>query len=210
MWMHLALGITYGFAAAVQPGPLSAYLISQALARGWRRTLPACCSPLLSDGPIALLAILVLTHVPPALVQWLHILGGAFVLYLAVAAWKTWKGYSRNISSPGSGRRSLFQATVVNLLNPNPYLGWTLVLGPLLLKGWRESPGVGIALIVGFYGTMVASMAGIVLLFHAARNIGPRVNRILIGISALALGAFGIYQLWLGLAALGAEALRTG
>ena len=38
---YLILGMTYAFAAAVQPGPLQTYLISQTLSHGWRRTLPA-------------------------------------------------------------------------------------------------------------------------------------------------------------------------
>jgi len=53
-------------------------------------------------------------------------------------------------------------------------------------------------LLVGFYGTMVASLAGIITLFAAARNLGPQVSRTLLGVSALALACFGLYELWLG------------
>ncbi|MBP1599095.1 MAG: Lysine exporter protein, partial [Acidobacteria bacterium] len=41
MWIYLLQGISLGFAAAVQPGPLSTYLVSETLKSGWRRTLPA-------------------------------------------------------------------------------------------------------------------------------------------------------------------------
>lgn len=88
---------------------------------------------------------------------------------------------------------------MINLLNPNPYLSWTLVLGPLLLKGWREAPSNAVALLVSFYGMMILAMVVIVALFSAAGNLGPKVNRSLIGVSAIALTCFGIYQLWLGL-----------
>ena len=50
-----------------------------------------------------------------------------------------------------SETKSLFAATVVNFLDPSPYIGWSLVMGPLLLKGWRESPANGISLLVIFY-----------------------------------------------------------
>jgi hypothetical protein len=53
--------------------------------------------------------------------------------------------------------------------------------------------------VASFYGTMIATNAGVVLLFHLARGLGPRVNRALIGASAVALAALGVYQLWLGL-----------
>ena len=89
MLRYLVIGMTFAFAAAVQPGPFQAFLLSQALTRGWRRTLPAAFAPLLSDGPIILLVLLVLTHVPAWLVTVLQGLGGIFLLYLALGAWKT-------------------------------------------------------------------------------------------------------------------------
>jgi hypothetical protein len=42
---------------------------------------------------------------------------------------------------------------------------------------------------------------GIIVLFATVRRLGPRVNRVLVGLSALALAAFGCYQLWAGLIA---------
>lgn len=85
---------------------------------------------------------------------------------------------------------------MVNVLNPNPYIAWSLVLGPLLLKAWREAPGHGIALLAGFYSILVLSSAAIVVLFGLARNLGPRVSHVLLGISAAALASFGCYLLW--------------
>ena len=35
MLSYLIFGITYAFAAAVQPGPFQTYIISQTLNRGW-------------------------------------------------------------------------------------------------------------------------------------------------------------------------------
>ena len=56
------------------------------------------------------------------------------------------------------------------------------------------------ALLAAFYATMVSGMIATVLLFAGARRLGPRVNRALVGLSALALAAFGVWQLWLGAA----------
>ena len=44
-------------------------------------------------------------------------------------------------------------AAIVNVLNPNPYLGWSLVMGPLFLHAWQEVPRNAAALLVGFYTT---------------------------------------------------------
>ena len=54
-----------------------------------------------------------------------------------------------------------------------------------------------------FYDTvhgLIGELAAIILVFGTAAKLGPRVNRALLGISAIALFCFGIYQLWLGAA----------
>ena len=199
---YLILGMTYAFAAAVQPGPFQAYLISQTLSNGWRRTVPAAFAPLLSDVPVIVLVLLVLSRMPGWLAQILQCAGGVFLLYLAVGAFKTWRDYDvKKAVQDQSGRQTVFKAVLVNLLNPAPWLGWSLIMGPLLLKGWRETPANGIALLVGFYITLILVTLGIMLLFAAARNLGPRVSRTLVGISAIALACFGLYELWQGIGA---------
>jgi len=200
MLRYLILGVTYAFAAAAQPGPFQTYIISQSLSKGWRRTLPAALAPLISDWPIILLVLLVLTRVPGWLAPVLQLAGGVFLLYLAAGAYKTWRCFDTGkILLDQTGQQTVLKAVLVNLLNPNPYLAWSLVLGPLLLKGWQEAPSHGIALLAGFYAVMILCQAGIILLFAAARNLGPRVNRVMVGISAVALACFGIYELWSGL-----------
>ena len=77
MLSYLITGVTYGFAAAVSPGPLSMFLMSHAVRKGWRKTLPVAFSPLITDGPVAVLVLAVLSQVPPGLVMYLRILGGS-------------------------------------------------------------------------------------------------------------------------------------
>ncbi len=200
MLVYLVQGFGYGFAAAVQPGPFQTYIISQSLNSGWRRTLPAAFAPLVSDGPIIVLVLLVLSQVPHWLQRCLYIAGGLFVLYLALNAFKGWRSFDpsgRLTGQPGS--QSLFKAATMNVLSPGPYMYWSLVTGPILLAGWRETPANGLGLLVGFYMAMVLSLGGIITVFATARHLGPRVNRALLGISAVALFCFGLYQLWQGI-----------
>src|SRR5688500_16389761 len=97
MWPYILQGIVYGFAAAAQPGPLQTYLISQTLRTGWKRTLPAAFAPLLSDGPIIALSLLILSQIAPWLQRTLHIAGGLFVLYLAYDVYKPWKHFNPDL-----------------------------------------------------------------------------------------------------------------
>src|SRR6266567_4411740 len=89
----LLLGISYGFTAGISPGPLLGLVITQTLQRGWRAGGMVALAPLLSDLPIVLLTILVLSHLPSAVLSWLGIIGGLFVIYLGgdtiYTAWKT-------------------------------------------------------------------------------------------------------------------------
>ena len=203
MIAYLVFGCAYAFAAAVQPGPFLAYLVSQALSAGWRRTLPMALSPLVSDGPVILLVLLVLSRLSPASLEWLRCAGGVFVLVLAGRAFGAWRrSEGAEFENHDTARRSVLSAAAVNLLNPGPYLGWSLVLGPLLLKGWRESPANGIALVAGFYGTMSVTLGAIIVLSAAARRFGRRASRALVGASAAALALFGCYQVWAGAAAI--------
>ena len=199
---YVILGMTYAFAAVVQPGQFQAYVLSQALANGWRRTLPVGLAPILSDIPIVCLVLFVLTSVPAILVHSLQLAGGLFLLYLAWNAAKACREYRQvQEAPPTSARKTVLNAALVNLLNPNPYIGWALILGPLTVRAWKQSPINGIALVVTFYTTIVLGTAALVVFFAAARSGGARVGRTLVGISAVALACFGGYQLWSGVTA---------
>jgi threonine/homoserine/homoserine lactone efflux protein len=199
MWTYIVLGIGYGFAAAVQPGPLQTYLISQALMKGWRKSLPAALAPLISDGPIIALCLLVLSQVPSWLQKFLYIAGGIFILYLAYGAYSLWKNFNPQIPSTETGSgQSLLKAALTNILGPGAYIYWTLVTGPILIRGWRETPLNGIIFLLGFYVAMILSLGTIIIVFGSARQLGPKVNRTLLGFSAIALFCFGLYQLRLG------------
>lgn len=162
--------------------------------------MPAAFSPLITDGPVAILVLAILSRVPARLVLYLRIIGGLLILYLAFEAWKSWRDFkSSDASSSQAGPNSLMKAVFINWLNPNLYIGWSVIMGPMVLSGWRKSPENGVALVFGFYATIVVVMIGMILLFGAAKILGPRVRRNLIGLSSIALVGLGIYQLWLGM-----------
>jgi threonine/homoserine/homoserine lactone efflux protein len=200
MWPYLLQGILFGFAAAAQPGPLQTYIISESLARGWKKSLPAAFAPLVSDGPIIALCLLVLSQVPAWFQKFLYIAGGLFVLYLAYGAYQAWRNFDRNRRGSESVQgQSVLKAAFVNVLSPGPYIFWSLVTGPILVAGWRETPAFGMIFMLGFYVTFVLLLSLIIFVFGTLRNLGEKFQRALIGLSAGALFCFGLYQLWLGL-----------
>jgi threonine/homoserine/homoserine lactone efflux protein len=203
MLESILLGGGFAFAAVAQPGPLQAFLLARVAAVGWRRVLPAALSPLVSDGPIACTILLVLQHVPATALRLLQAAGGVLLLWLAWSALRQWKAAADNVShQDASAPRTLLQAVAVNFLNPGPYLGWSLILGPEVLKAWSRGPAFAVVLVAAFYVTMVTMLGAIIIVFGATRWLGARGQRLLLLLSALALAVLGIYRL--------AVALRPG
>ncbi|MBT3714102.1 MAG: LysE family transporter [Anaerolineae bacterium] len=198
MLPYIISGLTLGFAAGAQPGPFQTYLITQTLANGWRKTLIAAFAPLVSDGPIIILAIFVLKQMPEGLQSGLYIAGGIFILFLAWSSYKEWKNFNENALQE-SKEQSIWKAAAMNFLSPGPYIFWSLVSGPIFLQGLAESPSLGISFMLAFYGTMISlSLALIVILGQASQKHG-RFRRILLLVATIALSIFGAYQLYLGI-----------
>jgi threonine/homoserine/homoserine lactone efflux protein len=122
--------------------------------------------------------------------------GGFLLLYFAWAGYRQWKQFAATeTNTHGTMPRTLLQAAIVNILNPHPYLGWSLVLGPAFLKSWHQYPMNAVVLLASFYTTMIVVLASIIYLFGATRFMSSRGRRILILVSALILAVMGVYQL---------------
>ncbi len=195
-------GAALALPATLQPGPLQAFLASQALTHGWRQTLPAAAAPLATDSFIISLVLLVLTKMPAELLLALRVLGGAFLIYLAMGILRTWKQPPQT-AEPGDGvaQKSFLKAALMNLVNPNAYLFWGIVAGPILLESWRTTPRAAVAFVAGFYLTFVSGLALFIFLVGSARNLNPRVHHGLLLLSGTALLAFGVWQVGGGIVA---------
>ena len=200
MLPFLLQGLTLGFAAGAQPGPFQTYLISQTLSQGWRRAWITAFAPLISDGPIIAIVLLVLSQIPDWFQRVLQIVGGLFVLYLAWGAYKAWRAFKPDAeATPQNGPQSLLRAAMMNALSPGPYLFWSLVLGPLIVTTWRENPANALSIMVAFYTAMIGLNIAVVLLFGQATRFGNQASKAMLGLSVLALAGFGLYQLWQGI-----------
>lgn len=206
---YLLQGLILGITAAAQPGPFQAFLLSLIAREGWRRTLPAAFAPLISDGPILVIVLLVLSRLPEWLLSGLQIAGGLFLLYLAWGAWHSF----RHMPTPEEGndtpvhgdtKHNVLKAAFMNLLSPSPYLFWGTVAGPILIEAWRTNPIYGLGFLASFYAALIGGAMLFILLFAGAGKLDPRVNRALGAVSAVALLAFGLYQLTSGISGVGA------
>jgi len=198
MIVYLLQGLTLGLSAAVSPGPFLAFLLSQTLANGWRRALPITLAPLVSDGPIIALVLLVLTQTPDWFLRALQVIGGLLLIYLAKGAFDVFRKATEVKAESASGEGGFFKGVAMNGLNPNPYIFWSTVGGPTLINGWEISPLADVSFLIGMYVALIGGFALYIGLFAAASRVDPRLTRALNLLSAIALCLFGLYRLWQG------------
>jgi threonine/homoserine/homoserine lactone efflux protein len=194
--IFLTQGIVWGLYAAALPGPFQVFLLAQTLRVGWKRTLPAAFAPLLSDGPIIALLLIVLSQAPVWFLNALRLAGGIFILYLAYGAYRTFRSpLEEVVLEPGAGRQSLLKAALINLLNPNVYIFWGTIGAPIVLEGWSQSAWRGWSFFLGMYGTIVPATAAMIVLFGTTGRLKPAWRRNISGVLAALLLALGMFQL---------------
>ncbi len=198
----LAPALAFGFIAGVMPGPLQTFLLLQSLRRGlgglW--VVPA---PLVSDGPIIVVCLLILSQAGEGLLRGLAATGGLFLIYLA---WESWRGLRRDAGddeqvlslATRDGWALLARAATINFLGPAPWVFWGTVMGPLLVGQWRQSAGRGLAFLAVFYGTFMTIMVVELLLFSSARRLGPRIARAGTWLGIVLLAVFAVLLLLYG------------
>lgn len=193
---YLLVGAGFAFAAAWQPGPFQAFLLSRIAAQGWRRTLPAAAAPLISDGPIAVIVLLLLRNVPPSLERGLQAAGGVVLLLVALQTWREWRRGPVGPSA-GSGRRprTVWEAALVNAINPGPWLGWSLVLGPVAVEAWRVSRAHAAVLVGSFYVVMFVNLVVFIVLLGATGRLKPGGRRALHLLTVVVLAGLGLLRL---------------
>ena len=194
-------GLVLGFSAAAQPGPFQAYLLAQSIRNGAARTFPVTVVPLVSDPPVIAVVLTALAQVPAGLLRALQILGGAVILWLGAGALRAVRsaGVERDGAVP-PGPRGFWRAVMVNVTNPNAWIGWSVVMGPIASSAWRASPLRALAFVAGFYLFLVGGNLLLVLLAGRVSRLGPGFARALGAASGVALVGFGLWQVGRGVA----------
>ena len=195
LFTYLIKAATIGFSAGITPGPLQAVFLSYAIKGGWKKALPAAFAPLVTDIPVVLLVFLILNNLPDGFIRVLQIGGAIFLLYLAWDSWRAFRSFQAVEEAQDTNPLgTLLKAAIMNILGPGPWLFWSLINGPNLIQAWNLKTAWGIAYIFCFYGVFILSNIGLILLFSTMRQLGERVRRDLLLVSALILAGFAIYQ----------------
>ena len=148
-------GIVFGLSAGLTPGPLMTLVITETLKQGIPAGIRIAVAPLITDPFIIAGSLLLLATFAHAMafIGVVALLGGLFVARMGYEN-ITFSGFDASTTSQTSQLRT---GVVANLLNPNPYLFWLTVGGPLILKGSRSSLLSAALFLTLFYGCLVGS-----------------------------------------------------
>jgi threonine/homoserine/homoserine lactone efflux protein len=165
----LTTGILFGLSAGLAPGPLLTLVVTQTLKHNAKEGLKVAAAPLLTDLPVILVAVFILTRFLNYrnLLGVIALVGGLYVLSLAYESLKT-KPLTIAVSErePHSFRKGWW----VNTLSPHPYLFWITVGAPFILKSGEEGLLPPVVFVLSFYMLLVGSKMLLALLIGRSRS----------------------------------------
>lgn len=190
---YFSVGLTLGLASALAPGPLVVLVISETLKGNWKNGLLISISPLITDPLIITLVILIISELSNKILGYLSIAGGFFLLYLA------FENITFKMNEIPSSGKSLFKGVVTNFLNPNPYIFWFTVGGPLLIKSWSVNKIFALLFILSFYISFIGLKLLLAILVSKFRVFNQTIySRILKAFSVVFI-ILGLVFIWNGI-----------
>lgn len=194
-----AMGSLLGLSAGFSPGPLLTLAIAQTMKYNQKEGIKVALSPLITDLPIILLALLVFSQLSQfnTVLASISFVGGVFIAYLGIGSLKT-KGF--NMDAANSSSQSLKKGIIANLLSPGPYMFWATVGAPLLFKALDLSLPAVILFMSSFYICLIGSkMLAAVIVGRTKAFINQRLYMLIMRFLGLALLVFSILFFYDGL-----------
>lgn len=165
----LLSGIVFGLSGGLAPGPLLTLVISETLKHGIRAGIKISLAPLITDLPIILVAVLLLSRLTNVhfLLGLISLCGAAFLVYLGFES-ISFRG--AELSAVSVNPQSLKKGVVANFLNPSPYLFWFSIGAPMVIKAADVSLVAAIFFIAGFYILLVGAKVIVSVLVGKSRQ----------------------------------------
>ncbi len=144
---YITSGVLFGVVAGFMPSPLTTLVIMETLRHNKRQGAIVAVAPIITDVPIILVSLFVLAGLSEfnAALGAISLIGALFLSRLAFNTF-TAKGVELDLQDIRPD--SLKKGIITNFLNPNPYLFWATVGGPIILKAY----GVSWFAVAGFFG----------------------------------------------------------
>jgi len=186
-------GITLGFVEGVKPGPLLTMVIRETLSGGLKAGAKAASAPIFTDGPMIFISMIFAGWVSnfPLILIIISILGAIYLAWMGIECF--------GISPPSSELSdhkitgSLKRGILTNLLNPNVYIFWFLIGGPIMATAFEQNPLAPIFYAISFLVSIILIKIGIAYLFDKTRGqLSVKSYKFTLGICGLAMIGFSL------------------
>ena len=166
----LTIGTVLGLSAGFAPGPLLTLVISETLRHDIGAGVRVALAPVLTDLPIIILTLLVLSKLSGmhSILGTITLLGGCFVLYMGYEGICCTKGV--DFSFPAERPSSLLKGALTNALSPHPYLFWLSVGAPTMTRAISQNVAAAVAFIISFYICLGGSKILLAVMFGKSRT----------------------------------------
>jgi len=167
---YLLFGIAFGLTAGLSPGPLITLVVSETLKSRKKEGIEVAISPLISESPIILFVLLILSNISEnsVLMGVISLLGACFLTYLGLSNLRA------NVKEPKDhlGKdNALLRGISTNLLNPNTYMFWLTIGGPRILESTHVHISATILFILGFYMMLVGSKTVVAIVVDKSKTL---------------------------------------
>ena len=196
-------GITLGVVEGVKPGPLLTTVIKETLTSGFRGGIRAASAPIFTDGPLIIFSIFLAGWIAtqPLVFCGISILGAIFLTRMGIECF--YPEIPDIDSSDVDLSRSFKRGILTNLLNPNAYIFWLLVGGPLMATAADTEPLAPFAYAISFILSIVIVKIALAYFFSKAQvNLSSDRYLLALKICGLAMFIFALsfvykaYDLW--------------
>jgi threonine/homoserine/homoserine lactone efflux protein len=164
----LVLGAFLGLAAGISPGPLLAVTISETLQHGKWEGIKVAISPLITDLPIVLSVLFILSHLTSSnfVIGIIAFFGASYLIYSGMESLKI---KQNSFELKLEKKDALKRGIIVNFGNPHPYIFWLSIGGPIIFKSLNTHIWATVLFIIGFYSFLVGSKVIVALIVEKSK-----------------------------------------
>ena len=187
-------GATLGLVEGIKPGALLTMVLRETLSGGLRAGLWTAAAPIFTDGPLVIISLFAAAWIAtnPSALLVITLAGAIFLAQMGYECFGLEPPNMDEDAPPPTG--SFLRGVITNLLNPNEYVFWFLLGGPLMASAADEEILAPIAYAITFLVTIMLTKAAIAYAIHrASGNISAIVYRRLLAICGLVMIGFSLY-----------------